>query len=342
MARRKPQQATPRPRQQGQSAPRGGGLPPIAVAVVVGALLVAGAAILALRGQAPTGVAGQPAALAPLEPTDACVGLPPFTRDPAVGLEGGLALATDQQPRGLVLVGLGGSGGFYQHETWDDGGYMGAMALDGAGNVYVAPTPRQSLVDNPLAGAATLWRADGQTGAMAPFVTLPGAASERNPFGVLGLAYACDLDLIYAGTVIGSTPTAELGGVTIIGPDGQVRGTALEGVDVMGVAVVRSGDGYLLLAGLARSPEVVAVPLDARGQAAGPPAPAIDLTAGGAAPSERARKLRFVNGELVVDLVPFNFSLQTSASGQTQVRRAGWVYDLINGAWIVSRQAAGP
>jgi hypothetical protein len=176
---------------------------------------------------------------------------------------------------------------------------------------------------------------------MAPFVTLPGAASERNPFGVLGLAYVCDLNLVYAGSVIGSTPTTEAGGVVVLGPDGQIRGVALEGVDVMGVTVVRLGEGYLLLAGLARSPEIVAVPLDAQGLAAGPATPVVDLTAGGATQSERARKLRLVNGELVVDLVPFNFSLQTSASGQTQVRRAGWVYDLFAGEWVVSRPAAG-
>ena len=339
MARRKPQPTSERPRPAGPPPARSAGLPPVAVGVLVAALLVAAGAALALRpagpGAAPT---APPAALA-LEPTDGCVGLPPFTRDPAVGLEGALALATDQQPKGLVL--LSGSGGVYQHETWDDGGYLGAMALDGAGNVYVAPTPRQSLADNPLAGATTLWRADGATGAMAPFVTLPGAAVERNPFGVLGLAYACDLDLLYAGTVIGSTPTSELGGVTIIGGDGQIGGETLAGGHPMGGAVARRGGGYLLRAGLARSPEIVAVPLDASGTPAGPPEPAIDLTAAGATPSERARKLRLVNGELVVDLVPFNYSLQTSASGQSQVRRAGWVFDLINGEWIVSRQAAG-
>ncbi len=335
MARRKPQTARPRP--AAAPAPRPGGLPPVAVGVLVAALLVAAGAALALRppDRAP---AASTAAL-PLEPTDGCVGLPPFTRDPAIGLEGALALATDQQPKGLVL--LSGSGGIYQHETWDDGGYLGAMALDSAGNVYVAPTPRQSLADNPLSGATTLWRADGLTGEMAPFVTLPGAANERNPFGVLGLAYVCDLDLLYAGTVIGSTPTAELGGVTIIGSDGRIRGQALSEVDTMGVAVARRGDGFLLLAGLARSPEIVAVPLDAAGMPAGPPEPAIDLTTAGATPSERARKLRLVNGELAVDLVPFNYSLQTSASGQSQVRRAGWVFDLINGEWVVSRQAAG-
>lgn len=342
MARRKPNPPAGRARPTGKAAPTQGGLAPLVVGIAVTALVLAGVALIALRPAAGTGGAAT-SAVAPVapEPTDGCVGLPPFARGPTVGLDGSLALATDQQPKGLVLVSLS-SGGFYQHETWDDGGYMGALALDGAGNAYVAPTPRQSLADNPLAGATTLWRADGQTGAMAPFVTLPGAAIERNPFGVLGLAYACDLDLLYAGSVIGSTPTSERGGVTVIGRDGQIRGTALAGVDIMGVTVLRSGDGYTLLAALARSPEVVAVPLDASGMAVGPPTPAIDLTAGGATPSERARKLRLVNGELVVDLVPFNYSLQTSASGQTQIRRAGWVYDLFAGTWVVSRPAAGP
>lgn len=318
-------------------APRAG-IPPLAVAAAVVLLLAGGLALLVLRPGAPAAPAAPRAPAA----TDGCAGLPPFASKLAGGRSAStLALATDQQPKGLILMALDGSG-FYQHDTWDDGGYMGALALDGKGNVYVAPTPRQSLADNPLAGVTTLWRADGTTGEMRPFVTLPGAASERNPFGVLGLSYSCDLDLLYAGTVIGSTPTAERGGVAVIEPGGRLRGSALSDRDIMGVTVLRSGEGFLLLAGLARSPEVVAVPLDAQGLAAGPAATVIDLTQGGATPSERARKLRLVNGELVVDLVPFNFSLQASASGQTQVRRAGWVYDLFKDEWTVSRPAAGP
>lgn len=337
MARRKPQQTRGRT-QPGPVAPqRPVGLPPLAVAAAVAVLLIAGLAALALRPQAATET---PTAAAVPEPTDGCVGLPPFARDPATGLAGALALATDQPPKGLVLLSLSDGGAPYQQETWDDGGYLGAMAIDGAGNVYAAPTPRQSLADNPLAGATTLWRADGATGAMAPFVTLPGEAIERNPFGVLGLSYTCELDLLYAGSVIGSTPTTERGGVVVIDRAGQIRGRALEGVDVMGVVVLRAGEGYTLLAGLARSPEVVAVPLDGQGLATGPAMPAIDLTAGGATPSERARKLRLVNGELIVDLVPFNYSLQTSASGQSQVRRAAWVFDPFADAWVVSRPAS--
>ena len=304
------------------------------------AVLVAGAAALALLR--PWTAPPSPVALAPA-PTDGCRKTPAFTDNPALGLGGGLLLATDQEQKGLVLVTTAGGEAFYQHPTWDDAGYLGAIAYDGDGNIYAAPTPRQSLVDNPLAGATTLWRIAGATGAMAPFVTLPGAASERNPFGVLGLTYACDINAIYAATVIGSTPTTERGGVVVIGRNGHIRGVALADTDVMGVLVVRVGAGYELYAGLARSPQIVAVPLDdAQGVATGPARPRIDLTTAGAAPSERARKLRIVDGALVADLVPFNFSLQGSASAHAQMRRATWRYDLDACAWVVSQTAVAP
>ncbi len=274
-----------------------------------------------------------------LAATSECVRQPPFVQDMVAGLPGPLALTTDQPARGLALVSLDGSGRSYQHESWDDGGYLGAMAFDEAGNVYLAPAPRQSLADNPPAGATTLWRVDGRTGVMRPFVTLPGAANERNPFGVLGLSYACNLRLLIAGTVIGSTPDVERGGVVALTPDGLLRARPLDGLDAMGVTVVRADGRSMLLAGSARRPVIVAVPLDARGHATGPPVEIIDLTAGGATASERARKLRFVNGELIVDLVSFNYTLQVNASGPSPQRRAVWRYDDPTKGWAIARHA---
>ncbi len=195
--------------------------------------------------------------------------------------------------------------------------------------------------DNPLAGAATLWRADTTSGELRPFVTSPGAASERNPFGVLGLFYACDLDTLYAGSVLGSTPTQERGGVIAIHlPDGA-QTPLLSDTDVVGVLLVRQGVGYTLYAGLARHPEVIALPLDAQGRPSGSPATLLDLTTAGATPQERARKLRLVGGELVIDLVPFTFSLQPNATDVPQVRRAVWGWDAAAGAWGLRQAAVG-
>jgi hypothetical protein len=291
-------------------------------------------------------MAGMPAP----ETTDQCRSTPQFTADPAVltvasdqgagaaNVPGALALSTEGREKGLALI-TGEAQALYQHATWDDAGYLGAIAYDQEGNIYAAPTPRLSLVDNPLAGVTTLWRVDSATAAMRPFVTLPGTANERNPFGVLGLFYACDTDTLYAGTVIGSTPSSEHGGVIAVHLAEGTTYPILSDLDVMGVLVVRQGGRLMLYAGLARSPDIVAVPLDEQGQAAGPVTPLIDLMQAGATPQERARKLRLVNGVLLADLVPFNFSLQSSASGSSQLRHATWEWDTTASGWIVQQVA---
>lgn len=320
---------------------------PLAVAVGL-VLAVAATAGLAgvLRGSAPP----VPAANAPAPvATDQCRAAPRFSADPAVvgaalapgagaGESAPVALATDGPERGLVLVG-GPAQARYQHPTWDDAGYLGAIATDRAGNVYAAPTPRLSLADNPLDGMGVLWRVDSATAELRPFVTLPGAAHARNPFGVLGLFYACDTDTLYAGTVLGSTPSAEYGGVVAVQlPDGAIT-PILTGRDVLGVLVVRQGDGLVLYAGLARSPAIVAVALDAQGRAAGPATPLIDLADAGATPQERARKLRLVDGALVADLIPFTYALQSSASSAPPLRQATWAWDATTRGWAVQQPA---
>ncbi|MFV9506822.1 MAG: hypothetical protein AB4911_19910 [Oscillochloridaceae bacterium umkhey_bin13] len=246
------------------------------------------------------------------------------------------ALATDQTEQGLVVLAANQR---YQHPSWREAGFLGPLAYDQHGHIYVAPVPRVSLADNPLAGATTIWRVESQSGEMRPWTQLPGAANERNPYGVLGLSYTCELDLIFAGTVIGSTPQQEHGGVVALRPDGTMQALVLADTDVMGVLVVQTGTGYELYAGLARSPHIIAVPIGSDGAATGPARSLLDLTTAGAHPNERARKLRLVGNELRVDLVPFNFSLQTGADGQTPSRQATWVYDVTSQLWRVERMA---
>ncbi|PDV99492.1 hypothetical protein A9Q02_11910 [Candidatus Chloroploca asiatica] len=278
--------------------------------------------------------ANQPTSTVPLA-TDGCRGLPAFATTFAAEAGSTLALATDRTEQGLVLL---TDSTVYQHPTWDAAGYLGAMAYDHMGNVYVAPTPRISLQDNPLAGVTTLWRVDSATGIMSPFATLAGEAGERNPFGILGLTYACGLDRLFAGTVIGSTPGEERGGIVAIDRGGQQTSLVTD-LDVMGVLVVATPDGYDLYAGLARSPDLVALPLDASGTPSGPLRPLLDLTTAGATAGERARKMRLVGDELIVDLVPFNFSLQSSATGNPQARQATWGWDADLATWVVRASA---
>jgi hypothetical protein len=248
---------------------RGRRLVPAALGVGLAIATVATLAIGLWRANSPATQARAPVP----EATDTCRANPQFRADPTVlgaaidqGAEatsapGTLALSIEGREKGLALI-AGGTQASYQHATWDDAGYLGAIAYDREGNIYAAPTPRLSLVDNPLAGVTSLWRVDSATAEMRPFVTLPGAANERNPFGVLGLFYTCDNNTLYAGTVTGSTPSNEQGGVFAVRlSDGAIH-RVLTDLDVMGVLVVRQEDGLTLYAGLARSPDIVAVPLD--------------------------------------------------------------------------------
>ncbi|PDW04791.1 hypothetical protein [Candidatus Viridilinea mediisalina] len=310
--------------------------------VVVGLVLLALALVVArsTRPATPTGADGERSGL-PI-PTDDCRSLPGFMANPEIGLSGGgLALATNRSEMGLVLLSTRQPDQTYQHPTWRRAGYLGPIAYDREGNIYVAPTPRLSLADNPLAGATTIWRVAAQSGEMAPFVRLPGAAHERNPYGIIGLSYVCDLHWLYAGHVIGGTPTSEHGGVVAIDlNDGTMR-PIVDNTDVMGILVVERGEGYELYLALARSPEVMALPLDANGMPAGDMRPLLDLEQAGASASERVRKLRLVDDELIADLVPFNYSLQTSAANEPN-RVAAWRYNATTGQWEVSRRAALP
>ena len=117
------------------------GFLPVALGV---AALVAVAAGLALALGFPQTVPVAPVAV------DGCRVTPQFvaTASPSSNV----ALATDGREMGLVLRTVDGGTPVYQHPTWDDAGYLGAIAYDQAGNVYAAPTPRLSLADNPLAG----------------------------------------------------------------------------------------------------------------------------------------------------------------------------------------------
>jgi hypothetical protein len=279
------------------------------------------------------------------EDTGYCRGTPIFATDPQIVGEGfahggSIAFATDRPDKGLVLLSASEGVGPFADPTWDDAGFLGSIAYDQAGNIYAAPTPRLSLQDNPLEGQSTLWRVDAATGQMRPFVTLAGAASDRNPYGVIGLTFDCTHNRLYAGSVLGSKPTQELGSVVAVDSQSGQQTPILSNFDAMGVLVVRLGEGYQLYAGSARRPEIVTVDLDAHGNAVGGPRLLLDLTQAGATASERARKIRLSGGRLTVDLVPFNFSLQSSASDKPQLRRVIWAYDAAAGAWLVEQQAA--
>lgn len=273
---------------------------------------------------APTPATGQagPVALLPTEVATpdpsgfdgviGCRGFPQFTMEH--GFTGGVIVNTSMADhKGLVLQDPSQPRKGFQLPGWDQAGYLGPFATDGDGNIYVGPVPLTSLVDNPPEKANTIWRVDTRSGAMAPFLDLPAGAppSERNPFGILGLAYDCDTNTLYASSVAGSGPRSEVGRLYQIDLAKRQVISQVEGIDALSVVIARTPEGKRLYYGAARQGIIASLALDERGGFVGTPRQELDLVTVGAAPSEKARRISFSGPTMRITLVPFTFSLAT-------------------------------
>lgn len=222
-----------------------------------------------------------------------------------------------------------------QDDTWDDAGNLGSYVLDRQGNLWTAPVPLTSLELNPPEQQNKIYRVDTNTAKMAEFVELMPASppSEFNPFGIVGLALDCETNSLYAASLMGSTPTEELGRIFRVDLDDNTASLMLDGVDAMGVGVVGTPEGKRLFYGLARSGEVRSLPLDLAGDAAGDSRSEFVLSTlpGGAATDRPQRIAVDGDGNLEVKGVEFNYSLRIS--GQAVPTIYTLRLNAANGGW---------
>ena len=319
MSRRRP---SPRP-----TAPAAPPRPRRRSLVIGAALLLLGllGALVALRS--PASVPATPTARSA---TTGCQGVPQFA--PRQGFTGGVIIDTSLPDRmGLVLRDPAQPGRGFQHPTWDDAGNLGPFAVDPEGNIYLAPTPKINLAENPVAGATTIWRVDTTSAVLTPWLVLPAAAppSARNPFGILGLAYDCATRTLYAASVAGSGPTSEVGRLVQIDVGRRTVISQRDGIDALGLVVADTPEGRRLFYGSARTPRVLSLALDAGGACVGAPRPELDLTTLGGNTTERARRLDLRADRLDVTVVPFAFTLAPTAPRHLFAR-----YDRAAQAWV--------
>jgi hypothetical protein len=295
-----------------------------------GALVTLAALVFTLRG--PASAAGEAASSGFGTATD-CRGWPQFT--PEYGFTGGVIINTSIPDRmGLVLLDPAQEGKGFQHPSWVKAGNLGPFTADEAGNIYVGPVPRVSLADNPLEGANTIWRVDTKSAEMEPFLDLPAAAApnERNPFGILGLAYDCDTGSIYASSVAGSGPRSEVGRLFQIDPTTTQVVSQIDGIDALGIVVARAPEGKRLYYGAARESLIFSIALDERGAFAGEPQLEIDMADLGGDVNEKARRIDLDGDTLKITVVPFSFTL--AARSDDLQRHLVARYDAATQAWV--------
>jgi hypothetical protein len=320
------------------------------IGLAIGAVALAGVALAVwLAGRGPAAVANAtptPVAVAgPIGGVTACRQQPKFTVD--IGFSRSALLSTaDRTVKGLILYEPQQSGAprSYQHPSWSSAGYLGPNAMDKDGNIYVAPSPRVNLIDNPPAAQNTIHKVDTDTGEMTPFIALPSvrAPSLTNPYGVLGLAYDCDTHSLYATSVAGSSREEEAGRIYRIDLNTGKVASQLDNLDGIGLAVFNSPLGKRLYFGSARTQDVLSVALDGKGNFAGAPRVEFSLEGIGPEGNDKVRKITFERAsDMVVSGTKFNYNLAPPPAQQrpTEYR---YRYDPATDGWMLVDAAPNP
>lgn len=234
------------------------------------------------------------------------------------------SIDTSQQiAHGLVIREPYAEGRYYQHETWLDAGNLGPFAYDNKGEIYVGPVPLVSLDLNPTAEQNWIYHVDSQTAVMSKYLELPWPLppTGSNPYGILGLTYDCDTDSLYAATAAGSTAQEEVGAIYQIDLDTDEIISKIDGIDTIGLAVFNGIEGKRLYYGLARSPEVHSVGLDATtGNFYGEPRFEFSLAAQPGGSFDNAHRIQFTrDGRMIVKGIEFSYSLQVSSEPQRNI-----------------------
>ncbi len=233
---------------------------------------------------------------------------------------------TERGVKGAIMIELDPNGQVtrnYQHPTWDDAGFLGHVVLDRGGNIYTFPVPYVSLIDNPPELQNIVYRIDSTTAEMTGYytITAPAPATPENPFGIMGVAYDCDTESLYASSVAGSTRAATVGEIVRLDLASREVRFRYEGVDAFGLGIYMTPTPAAdvttkrLYYGLARAPEIYSIGIDEAGDLLDDVRFEITLPD----PTLKARRLIFTrDGKLEVRSRAFDFNLiATSERAET-------------------------
>ena len=220
----------------------------------------------------------------------------------------GLVLTEAVDPNNLAM----GSTRTYQDSSWKMAGWLAPIQIDDKGNVFVAPVPFINVLHNPARQQNTLYKLEGQTGKMAPFINLPlpDSINSNNPFGIIGLAYLCESNTLYISTVATSNRQAEHGAIyEVDAATAKITGKITD-IDVLGMGIAYTDGHRKLYFGKARNPAIYSVMLNKDGSFSGRPQPEFTLEGLGPRGDDKVRRIRLdKDGSLLVYGMEFNFNL---------------------------------
>lgn len=246
---------------------------------------------------------------------------------------------SEKKVKGLAFIQFSPNGNpaeqkVYQHPSWKSAGFMGPMALDELGNIYVAPIPMVNVLENQTEKQNIIYKIDSKTQEMSQLINLPSAQkpSEQNAYGLLGMVYDCRTRFLFASSVLGSDREKEVGRIYSIDVKSGKVIDQLENVDAMGVGINYLNQKNRVFFGKARVSEIWSVEVDKEGKFVGEPRLEINLEDLGPRGDDKARKIRFApNGDMLVQAINFYFNL--TAPTEKQETAYTFRYDVGQGKW---------
>ena len=216
----------------------------------------------------------------------------------------------------------------YQHPSWKSAGYLGAIATDEMGNLYVLPTAKVNMLHNPLEMQNSVYMVDATSGVMQPFISLPGNlhATTRNPFGTLGSFYDCSSKQLFVSTVAGSDERTEVGKVYALDVKTKKLTMIMKDKDIYGLALhIIQGKRVLFLSS-ARTADLYSLELDQSNHPAGSLTKVLNIEGLGPRGDDRIRKIRFLpNGNMVLYTVMFYYNLTAPSEEQQSKLTYQWI-----------------
>ncbi len=213
----------------------------------------------------------------------------------------------------------------YQHESWKMAGNVGPFVIDHLGNIFIVPSPKVNVLENPLRNQNTIYVVNSKTGIMTPLITLAYDSSQikdnfRNPYGLIALSFDCDDYTIYASSVLGSTPENENGMIYHLNPYTKEIISVFKKIDAFGIIPFQMGSEKRLLYGQARSGDVYSVLLDNQGRFVGNARKEFSIDGKGIRGDDKVRKFR-VNKDGDLELYGLQFYYNLTAPTEKQESR---------------------
>jgi hypothetical protein len=258
-----------------------------------------------------------------------CKGIPKYI--PLAGFVGGKPFGfsvAEKGVTGLSLVQFPGNGVSYKlfrFPSWSAAGHLGAVVTRPFINTLKNDPQKQNII----------YKVDSQTGNMTAAIELPSQRPVHtgNPYGLLGLAFDCENEILYASSVAGSDVDNETGSIYLIqmGERPEVIAT-LTGIDAMGLGICYLNGKKNLFIGKARTSDVYSIELNSDGSFNGQLTKVLSLTSLGDRGDDKPRKIRFdPRGNMNVSGISFNFNLANSADKQENIYT--FRYDPANSQW---------